>query len=108
MRLQPVHVMKYIGRSRVLPNPRWSDFLGRQIGDSDFAFYNIIVVQQVALPDTNVPLWVMVIGAFGISFDLFLFGPKLIRMFGNQITKLNAMRAYCVALSTAITVIISS
>jgi PiT family inorganic phosphate transporter len=55
-----------------------------------------------------IPLWVMVIGAAGISFGLFLFGPKLIRMVGSQITKLNPMRAYCVALSAAITVIIAS
>jgi PiT family inorganic phosphate transporter len=50
----------------------------------------------------------MVIGAFGISFGLVLFGPKLIRMVGSQITKLNPMRAYCVALSAAITVIVAS
>ncbi len=56
----------------------------------------------------SIPIWVMVIGAFGISFGLFLFGPKLIRMVGNQITKLNPMRAYCVALSAAITVIVAS
>lgn len=56
----------------------------------------------------NIPIWVMVIGAFGISFGLFLFGPKLIRMVGGQITKLNPMRAYCVALSAAITVIVAS
>lgn len=56
----------------------------------------------------GIPIWVMVIGAFGISFGLFLFGPKLIRMVGGQITKLNPMRAYCVALSAAITVIIAS
>jgi len=56
----------------------------------------------------NIPLWVMVIGAFGISFGLILFGPKLIRMVGSQITKLNPMRAYCVALSAAITVIMAS
>ena len=56
----------------------------------------------------SIPLWVMIIGAFGISFGLFLFGPKLIRMVGNQITKLNPMRAYCVALSAAITVIFAS
>ncbi len=56
----------------------------------------------------NIPLWVMVIGAFGISFGLILFGPKLIKMVGSQITKLNPMRAYCVALSAAITVIIAS
>ena len=56
----------------------------------------------------SIPFWVMVIGAFGISFGLFLFGPKLIRMVGGQITKLNPMRAYCVALSAALTVIIAS
>ncbi|RVV99082.1 inorganic phosphate transporter [Mesobaculum littorinae] len=62
-----------------------------------------LVSGQVAIP-----LWVMVIGAAGISFGLILFGPKLIRMVGNQITKLNPMRAYCVALSAAVTVIAAS
>ncbi len=56
----------------------------------------------------SIPSWVMIIGAFGISFGLFLFGPKLIRMVGEKITKLNPMRAYCVALSAAITVIVAS
>ncbi len=60
------------------------------------------------LQAVSIPLWVMIIGAFGISFGLFLFGPKLIRMVGAQITKLNPMRAYCVALSAAITVIVAS
>ncbi|MFO7772291.1 MAG: anion permease [Roseovarius gahaiensis] len=58
--------------------------------------------------EVAIPMWVMIIGAFGISFGLFLFGPKLIRMVGSQITKLNPMRAYCVALSAAITVIVAS
>jgi PiT family inorganic phosphate transporter len=56
----------------------------------------------------SIPLWVMVIGAFGISLGLVLFGPKLIRMVGEQITKLNPMRAFCVSLSAAITVIVAS
>ena len=55
-----------------------------------------------------IPLWVMLIGAMGISFGLVLFGPKLIRMVGDSITKLNPMRAYCVALAAAVTVIIAS
>lgn len=58
--------------------------------------------------DVTIPLWVMLIGAFGISFGLSLFGPKLIRMVGSEITKLNPMRAYCVALSAAVTVILAS
>lgn len=55
-----------------------------------------------------IPLWVMAIGAFGISFGLLLFGPRLIRLVGQEITKLNQMRAYCVALSAAVTVIAAS
>ena len=55
-----------------------------------------------------VPTWIMMIGAFGISLGLFLYGPKLVRMVGDKITKMNPMRAYCVALSAAITVIIAS
>ncbi|WP_170790430.1 inorganic phosphate transporter [Ruegeria lacuscaerulensis] len=55
-----------------------------------------------------VPQWIMLIGAFGISFGLFLFGPRLIRMVGTQITKLNSMRAFCIALATALTVILAS
>lgn len=60
------------------------------------------------LAEVDIPLWVMVIGAFGISLGLLLFGPKLVRTVGQKITKLNPMRAFCVALSAAITVIIAS
>ncbi|WP_114965455.1 inorganic phosphate transporter [Alkalilacustris brevis] len=56
----------------------------------------------------EIPIWVMLIGAVGLSVGLILFGPKLIRMVGSEITKLNAMRAWCVALAAAITVIIAS
>ena len=58
--------------------------------------------------EVGIPLWVMVIGAAGISAGLFLFGPKLIRTVGEQITKMNPMRAFCVALSAGITVLIAS
>ncbi|MBD9528819.1 MULTISPECIES: inorganic phosphate transporter [Paracoccus] len=56
----------------------------------------------------SIPSWVMIIGAIGISLGLMLFGPKLIMLVGDQITKLNPMRAYCVALSAAVTVIVAS
>jgi PiT family inorganic phosphate transporter len=56
----------------------------------------------------EIPIWVMLIGAAGISLGLFLYGPRLIRMVGEQITRMNPMRAFCVALSAAITVIVAS
>jgi len=70
------------------------------------------IVGTVSSQDVNaqvtIPFWVMLIGAAGIALGLALFGPRLIRMVGEQITKLNPMRAFCVALSAAITVIIAS
>ena len=56
----------------------------------------------------SIPLWVMVIGAIGISVGLALFGPKLIRTVGSEITELDRSRAFCIALAAAITVIIAS
>ena len=56
----------------------------------------------------GVPIWVMLVGAVGIAAGLILFGPKLIRTVGEQITKLDRARAFCVALAAAITVIIAS
>ena len=56
----------------------------------------------------NLPFWVMFVGAAGISFGLLLFGPKLIKTVGQKITRLNAPRAYCVAISSSITVLIAT
>ncbi len=55
-----------------------------------------------------VPLWIMVVGAIGIAAGLALYGPKLIRVVGEKITRLDRARAFCVAVSAAITVLIAS
>jgi hypothetical protein len=51
-----------------------------------------------------IPLWVMLVGATGIVLGLALYGPKLIRTVGSEITELDKTRAFCVALAAAITV----
>ncbi len=56
----------------------------------------------------HIPIWVMLIGAIGISIGLALFGPKLIRTVGTEITELDQMRAFCIAMAAAITVIVAS
>ncbi|MBW7470849.1 inorganic phosphate transporter [Marinobacter sp. M216] len=61
------------------------------------------VVAQAAIPG-----WVMWVGALGIALGLALFGPKLIRTVGSEITELDRMRAFCVAMAAAVTVIIAS
>jgi inorganic phosphate transporter, PiT family len=63
----------------------------------------------VASPENVVlPLWVLAIGALGLAVGLLLFGPRLIRMVGEKITRMDAIRAFCVALSAAITVLVAS
>ncbi|WP_333587905.1 inorganic phosphate transporter [Phenylobacterium sp.] len=58
--------------------------------------------------EVQLPLWVLAIGALGISLGLALFGPRLIRTVGEKITKMDAIRAYCVAQAAAITVLLAS
>ncbi|HRP23169.1 MAG TPA: inorganic phosphate transporter [Thauera sp.] len=58
--------------------------------------------------DAPIPTWVMMVGAIGIALGLALFGPKVIRTVGSEITELDQMRAYCIAMAATITVIIAS
>jgi inorganic phosphate transporter, PiT family len=55
-----------------------------------------------------VPLWIMLLGAIGLAAGLALYGPRLIRTVGSEITEMDQMRAYCIAMSAAVTVIIAS
>ncbi|SEQ00280.1 inorganic phosphate transporter, PiT family [Devosia sp. YR412] len=57
---------------------------------------------------TLVTSWELAIGAAGIALGIALFGPRVIHTVGEQITKLNEIRAFCVALSAAVTVLTAS
>jgi len=54
------------------------------------------------------PLWVMVLGALGLAIGLALYGSKLIRTVGKEITELDNMRAYSIAMAATLTVIVAS
>ncbi|PPI84797.1 inorganic phosphate transporter [Marinobacter maroccanus] len=56
----------------------------------------------------SIPLWVMMVGALGLAVGLMLFGPRLIKTVGSEITELDKTRAFCIALSAALTVILAS
>lgn len=58
--------------------------------------------------EVGIPLWILIVGALGIAVGLALFGPRLIRTVGSEITELDRSRAFCVALAAALTVIVAS
>lgn len=66
------------------------------------------VQSSVISSKASIPLWVMLVGAVGIALGLALYGPKLIRTVGSEITELDQVRAYSIAMAAAITVIIAS
>ena len=67
------------------------------------ALSNTAVSTKVAIP-----LWVMVVGGVGISVGLALFGPRLIKTVGSEITELDQMRAFSIMMAASITVVIAS
>ena len=71
------------------------------------AIYDTLLSEGISAR-AAVPTWIMVIGALGLAIGLALYGPKLIRTVGTEITDMDLMRAYCIAMAAAITVIIAS
>ena len=71
----------------------------------------IVASAQTGFADAEkveLPFWVLAIGAAGIALGLGLFGPGLIRTVGEKITRMDTIRAFCVALSAAVTVLVAS
>jgi len=71
------------------------------------AVYDALTHLEVA-KKAAIPLWVMIVGGLGISIGLALFGPRLIKTVGSEITELDQMRAFSIMMAAAITVVIAS
>ncbi|NPA60344.1 MAG: inorganic phosphate transporter [Epsilonproteobacteria bacterium] len=72
------------------------------------AAINDAVVNGGISSKASIPLWVMGVGALGIALGLALYGPKLIKTVGTEITELDQVRAFSIAMAASITVIIAS
>ncbi len=72
------------------------------------AAINEAITHTTVATKAPIPLWIMMVGAIGIALGLALYGPKLIRTIGSEITELDQTRAFCIAMAAAITVIIAS
>jgi len=84
----------------------WANDVANAIGP--FAAIYDAVSSGTIEASAGIPLWIMIIWALWLAIGLWIYGSQLIRTVGNEITKLNQIRAFCVALSAAVTVIVAS
>jgi PiT family inorganic phosphate transporter len=56
----------------------------------------------------RVPWWILLLGALGLALGLVLYGHRLIRVIGYELTELDQIRAYAITMSVAITIILAS
>ncbi len=56
----------------------------------------------------DMPLWILVLGGFGIVFGLATLGYRVMRTIGSEITHLTPTRGYCATLAAATTVVLAS
>lgn len=52
--------------------------------------------------------WVLLLGGLGLAVGLTLYGARMIRIVGHEITELDRMRAYAIAMSASLTVILAT
>jgi PiT family inorganic phosphate transporter len=71
------------------------------------AIFDALSSMQVSTK-ASIPIWVMLIGGLGISLGLALFGPRLIKTVGSEITELDHIRAFSIMMAASITVVIAS
>jgi PiT family inorganic phosphate transporter len=71
------------------------------------AIYEAIQSGEIASRAVT-PMWILVLGALGLALGLALYGSKLIRTVGKEITEIDRMRAFSIAIAAAITVIIAA
>jgi len=61
------------------------------------------VAQKSALP-----IWILLLGGFGIIVGLATYGYKVMRTIGSKITELTPTRGFCATMAAATTVVIAS
>lgn len=71
------------------------------------AIFNVLSTNSID-SGAAVPFWTMLMGALGLSLGLLLYGPRLIKTVGSEITDMDNMRAYSIAMASAFTVILAS
>jgi len=95
-----------IGAAAMLSFAHGANDVANAVGP--LAAINEAILHGAVAAKASIPIWVMMVGAIGIALGLALYGPKLIKTVGSEITELDQSRAFCIAMAAAITVIIAT
>lgn len=72
------------------------------------AVVGIVKSGGAVLAKSQIPFWIMLLGAVGIVLGLAMYGHKVIATIGSEITQLTPSRGFAAQLATASTVVIAS
>jgi PiT family inorganic phosphate transporter len=73
----------------------------------------VIAIKEALMASTHSvpsegPAWTLLVGVVGIPLGIILYGKRLIKTIGSEITELDQVRAFCIATSVTITVLLAS
>ncbi|XP_033727314.1 LOW QUALITY PROTEIN: sodium-dependent phosphate transporter 1-like [Pecten maximus] len=68
----------------------------------------IIGTQGNALQKAETPLWILIFGGIGISIGLWVWGRRVIKTMGEDLTKITPSSGFCIEIGSALTVLIAS
>jgi len=67
-----------------------------------------IAVQGGEPPGVGLPAWTLAIGALGIAVGIAAYGSPVVQTIGSDLTDIDKLRAFCVALAAALVVVTAS
>jgi len=72
------------------------------------AVYSVVSHSGEIAAKAAVPMWILLVGAFGIVIGLVTFGHRVIATVGSGITELTPSRGFAATLAAATTVVVAS
>jgi len=72
------------------------------------AVYGIVQSGGEVLQSSELPLWILLVGGFGIILGLATYGYRVMRTIGTKITALTPTSGFCATVAAALTVVIAS
>ncbi len=72
------------------------------------AVYGLVQSGGEVAQKSELPLWILLLGGFGIVVGLATFGYRVMRTIGTKITELTPTRGFCATMAAAATVVLAS